>query len=110
MSTRSPDDIKPPSGEYPVGSSSPALDPHADRTVAALVSATDDLVASTSELHAALCEYVQHLKASGEPAERVVILVKAAIVQAGLEKAPHTADVLVDAVISECIKEFYTYR
>lgn len=113
MSTRSASDIRPPSDDDSNNESNarghPApLGPGADRTLAALTALAHGVDEKDSDLHGAIREYVDRLKAEGLQAEQAVVLVKRAIAQAGLrdDGAPETA-VLIGRVILLCIDEFY---
>jgi hypothetical protein len=86
----------------------PELDAHADRLIAALSPAlppkpTQDYF----ELHAAIIEYVTHLRNEEMPPERVVIMVKEAIARARRSDAERSGHRLKELVVTASIKAYF---
>ena len=74
----------------------------------ALVAAALGANTATRELSAAVCEYVQDLKARGDPPERVVIAVKQAAEELRrLRIPPEQKDALLGEMVTLCIREYY---
>ena len=91
----------------PIGHISPPSSDSDARLVraAGAASASDE---ASSELHAAVCEYVAQLKAQRLPPERVVVAVKQALTRAGLPRYRKPLDVfLIERAVRWCIEEYY---
>jgi hypothetical protein len=89
-----------------------------ERLVLAGVRAAREAHAATSELREAVCAHVRELKERGYPPERVLIVVKVLLAEAGIRKTGPLADrgsatlvpetEIVDRVVAWCIEEYFS--
>jgi hypothetical protein len=88
-----------------------------ERLVLAGVRAAREAHGATSELREAVCAYVRELKERGYPPERVLVVVKALLAEAGIRKTGLLADrgsatpgpetEIVNHVVKWCIEEYF---
>jgi hypothetical protein len=88
-----------------------------ERLVLAVVRAAREARAATPELRETVCDYVRELKDRGYPPERVLIVVKALLAEAGIKKTGRLADwgsatlgretEIVERVVAWCIEEYF---
>ena len=85
----------------------PPLGAHSDRTFGALAVAARGVAERSVELESALTEYVAYLKASGVPAEDVVITIKQALADSHIANDSLTPNAFAHGVVKFCIDQFY---
>ncbi len=88
-----------------------------ERLILAVVRAAREARAATPELRDAVCDYVRELKERGYPPERVLIVVKALLAEAGVKRTGPLADrgsatlgpetEIVESVVAWCIEEYF---
>jgi hypothetical protein len=86
-----------------------------ERLILAVVRAAREARTTTPELRDAVCDYVSELKERGYPPERVLVVVKALVAEAGIRKGrmpavaasldPETE--IIERVVAWCIEDYF---